>query len=69
MQIEKAKEITKLLANGINPTTGEVFPDDSPYNHPKIIRALFTLLNHIEIPKIQNKLSAKDRRRCCINRN
>jgi hypothetical protein len=31
MEIHKAKEIVQALAAGINPTTGELFPSDSPY--------------------------------------
>ena len=30
MEIDKAKEIVSLLAYGIDPTTGEVLPSDSP---------------------------------------
>ncbi len=61
MEIEKAKEIVGLLANGADPATGEVFADDSPYNHPMVIRALFTVLNHVRIPKKQNKLSVEEK--------
>lgn len=60
MEIEKAREILLLLADGTNPVTGEVFPDDSPYNHPTVIRALFTTLAHVNIPK-QNKLSIEEK--------
>ena len=48
MEITEAKEIVKLLADGINPETGEIFPDDSPYQNPKIIRALFAALRTME---------------------
>lgn len=61
MEIEKAKEIVTLLANGSDPTTGEVFVDDSPYNHPMVIRALFTVLNHVRVPRKQNKLSVEEK--------
>ena len=61
MEIEKAKEIVRLLANGTDPNTGEVFSEDSPYNHPIVIRALFTVLDHIRIPKKQNKLSIEEK--------
>ena len=61
MEIEKAKEIVRLLANGTDPNTGEVFGEDSPYNHPIVIRALFTVLDHIRIPKKQNKLSIEEK--------
>jgi hypothetical protein len=44
MELNEAKEIVRALANGIDPTTGEVLPETSPYSNPKIIRALFALL-------------------------
>jgi hypothetical protein len=50
-----------LLANGVDPITGEVFADDSPYNHPMIIRALFSVLDQVKNPKKQNKLSVEER--------
>ncbi|MEX2525392.1 MAG: hypothetical protein WD750_10570 [Gammaproteobacteria bacterium] len=45
MKFDEAKSILSALANGINPVTGEVLPETSPYNEPKVIRALFTVLN------------------------
>lgn len=45
MELSEAKEIVRALANGIDPATGELFPEDSPYNHPRVIRALFSLLD------------------------
>ena len=50
MEIDQAQEIVKLLANGIDPTTGEIFANDSPYNSPEVVRALFTVLNHVKQP-------------------
>ena len=44
MEINEAKKIVETLANGIDPTTGEVLPQESPYNDPSVIRALFTVL-------------------------
>lgn len=44
MDITKAKEIVRILADGINPITGEILPEDSVYNSPEVIRALFALL-------------------------
>ena len=61
MDIEKAKEIVSSLATGIDPITGEVFENHSPYNHPSVIRALYTVLNHVRIPKKQNKLSIEEK--------
>jgi hypothetical protein len=45
MELEEARETVRALANGIDPTTGEVLPDSSPYNNPRIIRALFRVLD------------------------
>ncbi|MDR9467730.1 hypothetical protein [Marinospirillum sp.] len=45
MELDEARSILSALANGVNPATGEVLPDTSPYNEPRVIRALFTLLN------------------------
>ena len=59
MEIDRAQEIVRLLANGIDPTTGENFADDSPYNSPDIVRALFTVLNHVKHP---SKSSAAESR-------
>lgn len=41
-------EILKALAVGTEPVTGEIFPVDSPYNQPQIIRALFFASNQLE---------------------
>ena len=59
MEIDQAQEIVKLLANGIDPTTGEIFANDSPYNSPEVVRALFTVLNHVKQP---SKSSAAESR-------
>lgn len=45
MEVGEAREIVSGLANGVDPVTGEMLDDDSPYNDPKVIRALFTVLN------------------------
>lgn len=54
MDIVRATEIVRTLADGVDPTTGEVLPAESVYNSPEIIRALFALLEYI------NKDTAKD---------
>lgn len=41
MDETKALNILSTLANGVNPLTGEVFPADSPYQAPDIVRALY----------------------------
>ena len=51
MDINKAKEIISALANGVDPTTGEVLPDNSVCNKADVVRAFYTILNHIEDKK------------------
>ena len=41
-------EVLSALASGAHPVTGEIFEEDSPYNHPKVIRALFGSIELIE---------------------
>lgn len=45
MDIIKAREIIRTLADGVDPTTGEVLPEESIYNSPDVIRALFVVLD------------------------
>lgn len=51
MELRKAQNIVKTLAQGVDPNTGEVFAPDSPYNEPKIIRALFTVHDFVRQAK------------------
>jgi hypothetical protein len=55
MELEKAKEIVKVLANGTDPTTGAVLPNASPYNDPIVIRGLFTVLESLRAVKRPKK--------------
>lgn len=61
MDLNEAKTIVKTLAEGVNPATGEVFSENSPYNDPKVIRALFTVSDLARPPK-RPKMSAEERR-------
>ncbi|MDR3588505.1 MAG: hypothetical protein P4N41_02460 [Negativicutes bacterium] len=47
MEVSRVKEVLTLLAEGVDPVTGEIFPPDSPYQNPEIIRALFTALSYL----------------------
>lgn len=38
----EAKKIIETLANGMDPKTGRLFPEQSVFNNPLVIRALFT---------------------------
>ncbi len=40
MSPQQALQIVQQLADGIDPTTGEVLSAESPFNQPEVIRAL-----------------------------
>ena len=61
MEIREAQRILNTLAQGIHPTTGEVFAADSPYNEPKVIRALFTVHQFVRYSK-KPKMTVDERR-------
>ena len=44
MEIVRARKIIRSLAEGVDPTTGEVLPTENVYNQPEVIRALYTML-------------------------
>lgn len=48
MEREQTLKILNALANGVHPTTGEVFGADSPYQHPDTVRALFEAVRLME---------------------
>lgn len=48
MELQNAREIINILAQGIHPVTGESMPADSPYNEPPVIRALFAVSRALE---------------------
>ena len=50
METSQVVEVLSALASGVHPVTGEVFDEDSPYNHPQILRALFGSLEIIRAP-------------------
>ena len=61
MELQIAREIINVLAQGIHPVTGEVMPADSPYNEPPVIRALFAVsqaLEHCDVPKPRREMPA-----------
>ncbi len=51
--MEANLKVIEALANGIDPLTGEALPEESPYNSPEIIRALFATLDFIKHPPTQ----------------
>lgn len=48
MQISEALAIIQALADGVDPNTGEIFPEGTPYQHPQVIRALMTAVQALE---------------------
>lgn len=48
MEISEALQIIRFLADGVDPITGEVFPDDSPYQHHRVIRSLSVAVAALE---------------------
>ena len=58
MDIMRAKEIIGALAEGVDPTTGEVLPNDSVCNKGEIVRAFYAILNHLDEKKPKKNMSA-----------
>ena len=57
MQLDAALPIVRALADGINPVTGELYPDHSPYAEPRTLRALYSAVD------LMQKEIARERRR------
>jgi len=55
MELTKAIETLEVLADGIDPLTGEVLQAEAPYNDPIVIRSLFTVLESIKATKPRRK--------------
>ena len=49
MDITKAKEIVSALAEGIDPFTGEVLPENHICNNVDVVRAFYTLIQNGEV--------------------
>ena len=62
MEIRRAQRIVEILAQGVDPATGETFAPDSPYNEPQIIRALFTVHEFVRRAR-KPPMSLDERRR------
>lgn len=54
MDIARAKELLSALADGIDPFTGELFPQNHVCNQPEMIRAFHEILNAIPAEKKKN---------------
>lgn len=56
MDITRAKEILKILADGIDPLTGEILPPDHLRNQPEMIRAFHEILATLPTAKSSSSL-------------
>ena len=45
MQLDAALPIVRALADGVNPVTGEAYPEGSPYAEPRTLRALYSAVD------------------------
>ena len=55
MELSTAKQILSLLADGIDPETCEILPEDSVCNQPEVIRALHFALECLSHQKQRRK--------------
>ena len=46
----EAKKIIESLADGIDPVTGEILPEQSAINSPQVVRALFVAAKALHRP-------------------
>jgi len=58
MERGKTLEVLKALADGIDPTTGEQFPAASAYQHPDIVRAIYSAIRFLETGSSPARLAA-----------
>jgi hypothetical protein len=62
MQLDAALPIVRALADGVNPITGEAYPEQSPYAEPRTLRALYSAVDlmtrEVEREKRRERLPA-----------
>ena len=49
MTLDEALEVLRVLAEGVDPATGEVLADDSPCQNPQVTRALYTAIEELRV--------------------
>ena len=60
MEANRAIDIISALAEGIDPTTGEILPEDSVCNKGEVVRAFFAILNACGEDKEVSKANKKE---------
>jgi len=48
MDIKQAKHILEVLADGVDPSTGEILPYNDSSNNPEVVRALYVAIRELE---------------------
>lgn len=55
MDLQRAKELLEILADGVDPLTGEVLPEESVCNKAEIVRAFHCILNTLRERTVEAK--------------
>ncbi len=63
MDETKAAAILSALAQGVNPSTGELFAPDSPYQQADVVRALYVALGRLQRPAEHTREAVESRAR------
>ena len=59
MDIQFAKSLLAVLADGINPFTGEPLSEGDACNDPDMIRALYTVIHELDRLDAQAEINAR----------
>ena len=62
MDLQRAKEIVITLASGVDPTTGEVLPEDHVCNQPEVIRAFYSVVMNMSTEEKAEKPKKEKRK-------
>ena len=58
MDAAQALTVVRSLANGVDPESGEVFPPESAYQRPQVVRALYEAASALErIERLERRKS------------
>jgi len=63
MEASQAVRVLQALADGIDPSTGEVLPEDNPCQRPQVIRALFLAVRALECSPQMTSQQVQNRER------
>ncbi len=69
MKTSEALLILRALADGVDPNTGETFSENSPYQHPRIVRALYRAVVALEQLELNEKKEEMQQRASRLPRN